>query len=148
MIYFEFHFVFRHTVNRLLKWILVSCDEISLIHVNQIWHLDHLNVSLFDFLENGLSSNHFLNTRYSHLGFREINISYHSQCLNINNFAEDTFKYEYNRWQHYFDEWSAYMNYFQNLGVIIAGVDFPIGFDAGKFYKIWNESRFTKLLIS
>ena len=35
MIYFEFSFVFRHTVNGLLKWILVSCDEISLIHVNQ-----------------------------------------------------------------------------------------------------------------
>ena len=28
------------------------------------------------------------------------------------------------------------MNYFDNLGVIIAGVNFEIDFDTGKFHKI------------
>ena len=33
------------------------------------------------------------------------------------------------------------MNYFDNLGVIIAGVDFEIDFDTGKFHKIHSDIK-------
>ena len=51
----------------------------------------------------------------------------------MQNFDENTFKYSHTRWQHYSDAWSAYMNYFNNLGVIIAGVTIPVKFSVGKF---------------
>ena len=55
----------------------------------------------------------------------------------MQNFDEDTFKYEHSRWEHYTDKWSAYMNYFENLGIVIAGVSIPFKvFDVGKFLKM------------
>ena len=54
----------------------------------------------------------------------------------MQNFDKDTFKYEHTRWEHYTDKWSAYMNNFKNLGVIIAGVNFPIDYSTGKFHEI------------
>ena len=56
----------------------------------------------------------------------------------MQNFDKDTFKYEHTRWEHYTDKWSAYMNNFENLGVIIAGVNFPIDYSTGKFHEIWD----------